>query len=132
MTWKFLLIILMMVSLNISAALQDVHWLAITRDISQESDSKNKQEFEAAKQAFLHIKDEEVAKEAASYIEEKWKEAFGNEATVGSKTRTNSLMSLIRYPLMTKEQAKIAVQQILRDNLISQFLDEEGYKINIA
>lgn len=126
---KLMFIILVILGLNTSAGLNSTHWKVITRDIARDGDSKDRQEFEAARQAFLHIKDEEDAKVAALYIEQKWKRTFGLDATVGSTGQKGSLMNLIRYPLMTKEQAKIATRQILKNNTIARLLDQEGLQV---
>jgi len=119
-------------SLYLSAALNSTHWKVIVRDIARDGDAQDRQEFEAARQAFLHIKDENEAQAAAQYIEQKWKPHFGIDATVGDKTQIGSLMSLIRYPLMTKEQAKIATIQILKNTKVEQLLNQEGFKVDIS
>lgn len=114
----------------IGAKLQSRHWRAIATDIARDGDPKDLKEFEAAKQAFLHIQDETQARQAAQAIEKRWGKHFGINALVGSKAEQGSLMSLIRYPLMTKEQAKKATERILNNSMIQQFLDEE--KITIS
>lgn len=127
---KIILIALIITNLNLPvfAGLTSTHWKTIVRDIARDGDAKDRNEFEAARQAFLHIKDETDAKIAAQDIQKKWKATFGTDATVGSKTRRGTLMSLTRYPLMTKEQAKKATLELLKQRDIAQFLDEQKFK----
>ncbi|CAF1656824.1 unnamed protein product [Didymodactylos carnosus] len=115
--------------LNLSAALMSHHWRAIAQDIARDGDPQDYEEFEAAKQAFLHIKEESEARIAALAIEKKWKSHFGQEATVGSIAQKGTLMSMIRYPLMNKAQAKEATLHLPQDQTVSQFLDEQKFKV---
>lgn len=101
-------------------------WKTITIEIAIEGNKNNRADFELAKQTFLHIKDENEALLAAQAIEKKWMDFWGLEATAGTKARKGTLMNLIRYPLMTKEDAKKATIELFYNNLIKQFLDEQN------
>jgi len=127
---KIMFIFLIVANFNLLiAGLNSKHWRIITRDIARDGDPKSYQEFEAAKQAFLHIEDEIDAKLAAQNIENTWKATFGTEATAGSPLYLGSLMSLTRYPFMTKEDAKQAVTKLLKTRDIAQLLDENKLKV---
>jgi len=125
-----ILIFLIVANVNLLVAgLNSTHWRIITIDIARDGDPKDSAEFEAARQAFLHIKDEPEAKLAAQTIQNKWKATFGTEATAGSKSYQGSLLSLTRYPLMDKEQAKQAAIKLLETRDIAQLLDEQQLKV---
>lgn len=116
-------------NLMIFSALNSNHWRIIAKDIARDGDPKDRNEFEAARQAFLHIKDESEAKSAALDIQKTWRSSFGILARVGSKTQKGTLMSLTRYPLMDRGQAKKATLELFNNDTIAQFLDEQKLKV---
>ncbi|CAF1635791.1 unnamed protein product, partial [Didymodactylos carnosus] len=95
------------------AGLSNTHWKAIAIAIADDGDDNNRGEFEAAKQAFLNIKLDKPAEDAAAAIQSKWGTQFGKEATVGSKDDQGTLMSLPRYPKMTEKEVHNATVDLI-------------------
>ena len=128
---KILFIAIISIQFTLFGALNSSHWKAIAKDIARDGDALSLTEFEAAKEAFLHIKDEAAALEAAQVIQNKWKSTFGIVASVGSKQKESTLMSLIRYPLMTRKQAFEATKKLLNHKKVAQFLEEQDIDLSI-
>ncbi len=106
---KIFIILLSIVTFNLMSVLEDDHWVDIVRYIDSESESSNRNEFEAAKQAYLNIKANNRAKDAARIISRKWKSNFP-EADV------NALNALVRYPNMTAADVKAAGEKLFKDH----------------
>ena len=91
------------------AAVEAKHWTSIVRYIIDNAENDNRNEFEAAKQAFLNIKEDVNANSVARLISRKWKANFP-EADV------NTLKALVRYPNMTAADVKAAGEKLFKDH----------------
>ena len=89
--------------------MNDTHWFNIVNYISKNSEKNNRNEFEAAKQAYLNIKDDGNADDAVRLISRKWKANF-------PEADANALKALKRYPNMTAADVKAAGEKLFKDH----------------
>mgnify|MGYP000161822195 CR=1 FL=1 len=104
-----LFIIILINTMSINAILEDPHWFDIVNYITENSEKNNRNEFEAAKQAFLNIKVDDTANRASRLISRKWKANF-------PEADANALKALKRYPNMTAADVKAAGEKLFKDH----------------
>ncbi len=106
----FILVFTNMLIFNkFNAVVDDTHWFNIVNYISKNTEGNNRNEFEAAKQAFLNIKEDVDANSAARLISRKWKSNF-------PEADFNVLKALKRYPNMTAADVKAAGEKLFKDH----------------
>ncbi len=93
----------------IGSKVEDNHWSEIIVYLATHGEANNKNEFEAAKQAFLNIQDDIISNNASRAISRKWSNVF-------PEAKLNVLKALVRYPNMTAADVKAAGEKLFKDH----------------